>query len=143
MKCDVFSGFCLLDPDIFSADAIRADEDVDMFTDFGEVEGFGDGSISCSDDRYREIFVEIPITGRTVRYSLSIELHFARSIEFFVFISGGEDDSFCLVGISFLSFQDELIFANLRHFFDTVLDDGRSCRFGMFLEVLHDFSSWS
>jgi hypothetical protein len=33
MDDDIGFIFCLLDPDILSTDAIRADEDVDFFTD--------------------------------------------------------------------------------------------------------------
>ena len=143
MEGDIFSSFCLLDPDILSADTVRADKDMDVLTDFGEVEGFGDRSIPSSDDGYGEIFVEIPITGGTIRYSLSVELHFARCAKFFVFIASGENDSLCAIGISFLSFYFEVIFANLRHFFDTILDDGRTSSFGVFLEIFHDFCSGS
>lgn len=114
-----------------------------MFADFGEVEGFGDCGITCSDDGDGEILIEVPIAGGTVRYSLAIELHFARCAKFFIFISRGEDDTFCLISISFLSLDNESIFANLRHIFDTVLDDRRSCRFRMFLEVSHDLTTRS
>lgn len=140
---DIIPFICLLHPDILSTRAISPYEDVDMCTEIGEIERFCDSGIPTTDDGYGESFIEVSITCRTVGYSLSIVFHFARSTEFFVLISSSEDDALCLIDISFLSLDLESIFANLRHNFDTILYKCRSSSFGMFLETIHNLSTWS
>ena len=79
-----FLGLLPFDPEISPQRGCgQTDEDMDVFTDFGEVERFGDGCISCSDDGNRSISVEVSITGRTVWYSLSIELPFRQERQVF------------------------------------------------------------
>jgi hypothetical protein len=142
VESDIGSFFCLHDPDILSTRSVPTDEYVYMEAEICEIEGFCDGSIATSDNCDSETLIEAPITGRTVGYSLSMVVHLARDTEFFVLISCGKDDPFCFIGISFLSRDDELIFANLRHFFDTILDKCRSCSFCMCEECIHDLTSW-
>lgn len=143
MESDIFSLVRLLHPYVFCTRAVSTYEDMDVSTEISEVERFCDSSISTTDDGYGESFIEVSITCRTVGYSLSIVFHFARSTEFFVLISSSEDDALCLIDISFLSLDLESIFANLRHNFDTILYKCRSSSFGMFLETIHNLSTWS
>ena len=114
-----------------------------METEVSEVEGFGDGSIATSDNGDSESLVEIPITGSTVRYPLSIKFHFSFHSQFLVFISGCKYHSFCFIRFSSHGAHTEVIFANFCHCIDTILDDRRSCSLSVCLEILHDFSSWS
>jgi hypothetical protein len=115
---------------------------MDMFTEIGKIQRFCYRSISTADNGDDESLIEVPITGRTVGYPLSVVFHFTRHSELFILISGGEDDTFRLIDVSFLSLYLEVIFANLRHHFDTILDKCRSSSFRMSQEAIHDLTSW-
>ena len=143
MESDIGSFTCLVDPDILCTRSLATDEDMDMSTEVCEIERLGDSSIPTPDDSYDESLIEVPITGRAVGYSLSIEIHLASYAKFFVLVSCGEDDPLRFICISFLSFELESILANLRHDFDTILYDCRSRFFCLYTETLHDLSSWS
>jgi hypothetical protein len=139
---DIRSFICLVDPDILCTRSITTDEDMHMCAEICEIECLSDGSIASSDDSHGESLIEVPITGRTVGYPLSVVFHFTRHSELFILISGGEDDTFRLIDVSFLSLYLEVIFANLRHHFDTILDKCRSSSFRMSQEAIHDLTSW-
>lgn len=143
VKCDVFSCLCFFYPYILCSYTVRTHEYVYMFTKLSKIEGFSDSSISGTNNRDIKSLIKISIARRTVRYALSIELHFARNTEFLVFISCGEYDPFSLICISFHCLYDKVIFANFRHFFDTILDDCRASIFCMELKIFHNLSTWS
>jgi hypothetical protein len=116
---------------------------MDMRTDLSEIECLCDSSIASTDDGDGEILIEVAITSRAIGYSLSIVLSFAWYTELLVGVTSGEDDTLSDIGSSLHSADLELIFANLRHMIDTILDECRSSDFGMLPKALHDFSSWS
>ena len=140
---DIGTFTSLVDPDILSTGSFTTYQDMDMGTDIGKIEGFGDSSIAGTDDGHSESLIEVAITGRTVGYPLSIEVHLARDTEFFVLISCGEDNTPRHIDMSFLSRDLESLFANFRHNFDTILYECRSSSFGMFEKIIHDLSSGS
>lgn len=63
-----YIALCLgfLYPDILSSYSIRADEDMDFFTDLSEVECLSYSSITGTDDSDSESLIEVAITGCTV-----------------------------------------------------------------------------
>ncbi len=116
---------------------------MDMLAEIREVESLSDSSIATTDNRDCEILIKVPITCRAIRYSLPIELHLSWCTELLVLIPSGEDDTLGDICISFAGLDFELIFANLRHCIDTILDECRSCGFRMSFEIVHDLSTWS
>ncbi len=71
-----------------------------LFADLGEVERLSDSSVPRSYDCNREVLIEVAITGRTVRDSLSVELLLSWDAEHLVLIARGEYDTLGLIGLA-------------------------------------------